>query len=118
MIRALFDESPEAARIENRVAEPAANPYFVFAAQIHAGLAGINEGLSAPAPVEASYSADVPRLPTDMGTAIQAFEESDFVKSAFGSDFAQYYTTLKRAEWTRYLAALSDWEAREYFDLF
>ena len=41
MLRALMRPGDQAARIENRVAEPAANPYFFFASQILGGLSGI-----------------------------------------------------------------------------
>lgn len=116
MIRAIVDGA--ASRIENRVAEPAANPYFTFAAQIAAGLAGLDAARDAPPATENPYDDDAPRLPQDLGEAIAAFEDSTMLAKAFGPDFTPWYTTLKRAEWTRYLAALSQWEQDEYFSLF
>ncbi len=58
MIRALMAPGDRASRIENRVAEPAANPYLFFASQILCGLDGVTSGLSAPAPVENPYTSD------------------------------------------------------------
>ena len=37
---------------------------------------------------------------------------------AFGDDVVDYLVRLKRAEWERYLGALSEWEQAEYFGLY
>ena len=118
MIRALFSPGDPASRIENRLPEPAANPYLAFAAQIHAGLDGIESGREPPAPVESPYAGAAPRLPADLGEAIAIFEHSDFIARHFGQDFRHWLTTLKRAEWDRYRLTVSEWEQREYFSLF
>ncbi|MEP4194098.1 MAG: glutamine synthetase family protein [Aliishimia sp.] len=118
MVRALMTQGDPASRCENRAPEPAANPWYVFAAQIWAGLAGITDGLPLPDAVETPYDTDAPRLPTDMGTAIDYFEGSDFIKKSFGHAFADYYASIKTAEWRRYLGTLSAWEQAEYFDLY
>ena len=118
MIRALMKPGDPASRIENRLPEPAANPYLAFAAQIHAGLDGIAAGVSPPAPAESPYGTDAPRLPADLGAAISAFEGSDFVARHFGADFRTWLVTLKTAEWDRYRMTVSAWEQREYFTLF
>ena len=50
--------------IENRMGEPAANPYLYMAANIAAGLDGIRRELEPPPPVEADpYAAEAPMLP-------------------------------------------------------
>ena len=118
MIRALFSPGDPASRIENRLPEPAANPYLAFAAQIHAGLDGIEAGSELPAPVESPYAGVAPRLPANLGDAIALFERSDFIIRHFGQDFRHWLTTLKRAEWDRYRMTVSEWEQREYFTLF
>ncbi|WP_416898480.1 MAG: glutamine synthetase family protein [Minwuia sp.] len=115
MIRALTRPGDAASRIENRVAEPAANPYYVFASQIAGGLSGLAAGVPAPPPVEAPYADAAPRLPANLGEAIQAFETGHLFRSAFGAEFTSFYARLKRAEWERYLAEVSEWEQREYF---
>ena len=48
MLRVLGRAATPATRIENRIGEPSANPYLYIAAQIHAGLDGIERGLAAP----------------------------------------------------------------------
>lgn len=117
MLRALMQPGDPASRIENRVAEPAANPHYALAAQIACGLAGVERGLTPPPPVEAPYDSNAPALPTNLGAAIDAFEAGTLHAETFGEAFARYLVHLKRAEWQRYLSALSDWERREYSNL-
>ncbi len=118
MLRALMRPGDQAARIENRVAEPAANPYFFFASQILGGLNGMEQDLPLPAPVETPYDTDATRLPASLIAAIEAFEAGDLFKKTLGSTFAGYLSTLKRAEWNRYLMTVSHWEQQEYASIF
>jgi glutamine synthetase len=118
MIRSLMAPGDPASRIENRAPEPAANPYYVFATQILAGLDGINRGLTAPEPVETPYDTDAPALPSSMIAAVEAFERSSFYNEALGDVFVDYLSHLKRAEWVRYLLTVSEWEQTEYFGIF
>ena len=117
MIRALL-ETGRAARVENRAADSTANPYYAFAAQIVAGLEGMAAGLTPPPPSDTPYDDAARALPTDLGAAIAAFDRSRLFREALGDDMVDYLCHLKRAEWGRYLADVSDWEQREYFGLF
>lgn len=118
MVRGLMAPGDGASRIENRVADPAANPYYFFASQILGGLSGIERGLTAPPPVLAPYDADAPGLPSSLIAAIEAFEGGSLFADALGPGFVPYLATIKRAEWGRYLATVSEWEQREYFGLY
>ncbi len=118
MVRSLCEHGNPASRLENRVGEPAANPYLYVASQLYSGLDGVEHGLQPPSPVEAPYEGDADRLPLDLGEALQYFAASSFWRNTLGDEFVDYYTTLKRAEWRRYMHHVSDWEQREYFSLF
>ena len=118
MIRALLQPGDTASRIENRVADPTANPYYFMASQIISGLGGIEANLTAPAPVETPYSGDAESLPKSMIAAVDAFEKSKLFRNHLGDQFVDYLTTLKKAEWDRYLMTVSEWEQAEYFSLF
>lgn len=118
MLRALMAPDDPASRIENRVAEAAANPYLHMASQISAGLDGIVRELAAPDPVVTPYDSSAPPLPRSLGEALTAFEDDAFIDTAFGQGFRQYLATIKRAEWDRFLATVTDWEQREYFSIF
>jgi glutamine synthetase len=118
MIRGLMAPGDPASRIENRVADTTANPYYFFASQILGGLAGIEAGLSAPAPVETPYESAARALPRSLIAAIEAFEAGGLFAAALGPEFVSYLARLKRAEWERYLMTVSEWEQREYFALY
>ncbi|MFC3225601.1 glutamine synthetase family protein [Marinibaculum pumilum] len=118
MLRVLSQKGDPASRIENRLGEPAANPYLYLASQIAAGLDGLNRGLTPPPPVDTPYDNDSPRLPTSLPEALAAMADSPFVAEAFGKPFVDYFLTIKRAEVERFNLDVTEWEQREYFDLF
>lgn len=118
MLRALMAPGDPASRIENRAPDTTANPYFALAAQILGGLSGVTQGLEPPAPTEAPYDGDAPALPTSLAGAIEAFERSELYRGVLGDDVVDYLVRLKKAEWDRYLADISEWEQAEYFNLF
>jgi len=118
MIRALLYPGDSASRIENRVADTTANPYYAFAAQILSGLSGITSGKSAPPATRTPYASNAAQLPDNLSTAIEAFEASQLFSATLGEEFVQYLVHIKRAEWQRYLMTVSEWEQAEYFNLF
>ncbi len=118
MIRALTAPGDSASRIENRVGEPAANPYLFFASQIIAGMAGLERGLTAPDAVEDPYDAQADALPESLLAAIQAFSASPLYRAALGDGFVEYLCTIRQAEWDRYHQTVSEWEQQEYFGLY
>jgi glutamine synthetase len=119
MLRVLGGPGDPDTRIENRIGDPAANPYLYLASQMIAGLSGIDGDKIPPAGADSPYEADAgPLLPTNLGQAVEAFATSKLYRSTIGDEFVDYLTTLKRAEWSRFLATVTDWEQREYFELF
>ena len=118
MIRGLMAAGDPASRVENRVAETTANPYYFFTSQILSGLEGLTSSLSAPDPVETPYETDAPYLPDSLLRAIQLFDGSKFYRTALGDAFVDYLTTIRQAEWNRYHLTVSEWEQAEYFGLY
>ena len=118
MARALMYPGDGASRVENRVADTMANPYFAIAGQILSGLDGLQRKASAPAASETPYDAAAPRLPNTLLAAIEAFEQSPLIADHLGQEFVRYLAQIKRAEWDRYVMTISDWEQAEYFNLF
>lgn len=118
MLRVVRGTSDAATRIENRVGEPAANPYLYLSSQILSGLDGIDSKAVPPPPVEEPYSSDAERLPRSLMEALDAFRDSRFFRVAYGDEFVDYLTTIKQAELDRFLATVTDWEQREYFEIF
>ncbi|HEX5406992.1 MAG TPA: glutamine synthetase family protein [Pseudonocardiaceae bacterium] len=115
--------------LENRLGEPAANPYLYLAADLAAGMDGMTRGLTPPAAVEADpYAAEAPALPATLGDALDAFAGDTLYRERFGSGFVDYYLMMKRSEVARYDTALADsddkdaaaaaWQMREYFEFY
>ncbi|MFT4306859.1 MAG: glutamine synthetase family protein [Microbacterium sp.] len=118
MIRAVGGVGDPATRLENRSGEPAANPYLYIASQLISGMDGVERSLVPPAPVTDPYRADAPALPASLGEATEAFLADLVFADALGSTVVDWYATIKRAEFARYLRHVSDWEQREYFGIF
>ena len=118
MVRALGGGTDPATRLENRVGEPLANPYLYMAAQIVSGLDGIDRALDPGPPAEAPYAAEADLLPKSLDEALRALRSGTFFQAQFGDAFIDYYAHIKSAEFERFQAEVSDWEQREYFDLF
>ena len=118
MIRALGAPGDPASRIENRVGEPAANPYLYMASQIAAGLDGIEHKRDPGPPSDTPYDSDAEPLPASLMDAVDALDRSDMFRKAFGDRFVDYLIAIKRHEIRRFLSDVTDWEQREYFELF
>ena len=118
MLRVLGGPADPATRIENRVGEPAANPYLYLASQIVSGMDGIARGLAPGPSADAPYEADVRRLPASLDDALDALLADPVLVDAFGRTVIDWLVRIKRAEIARFAAEVSEWEHREYFDLF
>lgn len=118
MLRALGTPGDAATRIENRVGEPAANPYLYMASQLAFGLHGIATQADPGPPADTPYETQAAPLPRNLAEALAALEASTVARESFGDAFINYYLRLKRAEIARFEAEVSEWEQREYFELF
>jgi glutamine synthetase len=130
MIRVLGGAGDAATRLENRVGEPAANPYLYILSQVVAGLAGIEAELRPPAADDEPYAAERPMLPKSLPEALDALDKEPLFRRELGDIFIDYFIKLKRAEAGRYLRWLEEagaspqsdepsaWEQNEYFDFF
>jgi glutamine synthetase len=126
MLRVISAPEDPASRIENRVGEPAANPYLYLASQIYAGMDGIQRQLDPGELHEVPYEANVTILPRNLSEALDSLESSAFYKSVLSEEFIRYWLHLRRSEWARFVAAegnvdfagdvVTDWEHNEYFE--
>jgi glutamine synthetase len=118
MLRVVGRPGDPATRIENRIGEPAANPYLYFASQIYSGLDGIEQKLALPPSADTPYEAKADLLPRTLGEALEGLRNDETLCRAFGRTFIEYFCRIKEAEIARFNLEVSDWEHREYFDLF
>jgi glutamine synthetase len=118
MIRVLGSPGDPAARLENRVGEPAANPYLYMASQIFTGLDGMERMLEPGPSADTPYEAQALHLPKSLEEALRALRNDNCLADGFGRNFIDYYLRIKDAEIARYQSEVTEWEQREYFELF
>jgi glutamine synthetase len=124
MVRVFGGPGDPATHLENRVVEPAANPYLYTASQIYAGLDGMAQRHDPGPSADTPYETKAPPLPKNLGEAVAALRSSAVFRKDFGDAFIDYFATLKEAEFARFKAEsthqtdVTAWEQNEYFDLF
>jgi glutamine synthetase len=120
MLRVVGECGDAGTRIENRIGEPAANPYLYLASQIHAGLDGIERRLKAPPATDAPYASADAKLPTSLGEALEALRADNTLVRAFGPSFIDYLVRIKESERLRHEQAedADEFQRREYFGRF
>ena len=57
-------------------------------------------------------------LPATLEEALAALRDDACLAEGFGGNFIDYYLRIKEAELARYHAEVTEWEQREYFELF
>jgi len=141
MVRALGGAGDTATRLENRVGEPAANPYLYMASQIITGLDGITRKLDPGPSADTPYETAAPLLPKSLEEALTALRQDACLADGFGKSFIDYFLRIKHAEiarhqsegtgWTlsklrsrfrrsrdSFQSDVTGWEQKEYFELF
>jgi len=116
----------QATRAEIRCPDPACNPYLTFAALLHAGLEGIEQGYELPEPMETNLyhltaeqrkERGIVSLPETLGEAVDELAGSEVVRKALGPHIFDRYVELKRAEWDEYRVQLTEWELKKYLSV-
>lgn len=96
----IIEGSDSAVRVEKRDAGADANPYYLAAADIAAGLDGIEQGLEPSAMCEgnAYELEDAEPIPTDLETAITLARGSDWLKDVMGELGYELYMQMCERE--------------------
>lgn len=102
--------TPEATRVENRLAGADANPYLVMAASLACGYLGMVTQLDARPPMVGSAWSGGNKLPDDIGPALDALRECKPLADLLGERFTNSYLAVKRAEHQAYFQVISSWE--------
>ena len=105
-------------RLEHRVAAADANPYFLVATQLLAGLAGLEKQLEPPpaATTDVYAATGAEPLPGRLSEALACFAHSSFARSALGEEVTELLGVLGRAEQAAADAAVTGWERRRYLE--
>jgi glutamine synthetase len=106
-VTGMVGSRPDAANLEVKSMDAAANPYLALGAIVAAGIDGIDRELSLPDPV-LQDPADIParrrramgirRLPSSLGEAIGELEDSTMLRGAMGDVLFDAFLATRRAE--------------------
>jgi glutamine synthetase len=118
LIRVAGSRGDATTHLENRVGEPAANPYLYLASQIISGRDGMKNQTDPGPSADEPYLAERPSLHANLEAAVNAFEANDLLRAELGTEFVNYLTAIKRHEVARFNAYVTDWEQREYFEVY
>ncbi|MEU6731721.1 glutamine synthetase family protein [Streptomyces physcomitrii] len=113
--------------LENRTGEPCANPYLALAAQLFAGLEGMNSDSLVPRPALGPDAAGAETLPGSLDESLSAFRQGS-PADLLGTPLARCLAKLKQSELDRFRTwaekeqppegEVTEWEQREYFEAF
>jgi glutamine synthetase len=110
-------------RVEFRVGSADANPYLTAAANIAAGLDGINNKIEPEAPVEGNaydLQDDLPerlQLSSNLRDANYAFNRSAVARQYLGDSFVDHFSASRDWEVREYERSVNDWQLKRYFEI-
>ncbi len=116
-VKATYDEGTH---LEMRAASGLSNPYLSAAATLAAGLLGIEHQYELQPPVEgpSEDNPNLPKLPPNLEVALAGLHADIEMRSLLGEDFVHLFTTVKQFELARFHAHVTDWETKEYMEVY
>ncbi len=114
----LVGDGTPGVRIECRIPGSDMNPYLACAAQLAAGLSGIEENLSLADPVNGDVygMAEIPSIPHTMPAAAEALRGSAMLRKTMGDEVVDHYTRAAEVEQEAFEAIVTDWEIARGFE--
>ena len=124
----LYSKSPKAKRLEFRCPDPSCNPYLAFAAQLLAGIDGVQNRVEPPDPVDKDLYdlppeelARVPQVPGSLDEALEALEADHqylLAGGVFTPDLIETWLAYKREhEIDEVRLRPHPWEFMLYYDI-
>lgn len=116
-----------ATRIELRSPDPSCNPYLALAVMLKAGLDGIKNKISPPAPVNRNIYAltaaerkemGIESLPGSLKEALEELQRNPVVRGALGPHILERFIEAKNLEWDIYRTQVHRWEIDQYLTVF
>jgi glutamine synthetase len=116
-----------ATRCELRCPDPSANTYLAFAVMLAAGLDGVKNKLTPPAPVEENIfdmttaeakKRKITPVSESLDVALEELKNDDVIRGVLGEDTFEKYYEGKRAECDSYRTAVSQWELDTYLEVY
>jgi glutamine synthetase len=114
-------------RVEVRSVDPAANPYLALAVLLKAGLDGIKNQITPPAPVdrniyvmtkEERLAEGVYDLPATLALALDNLKSDEVITSALGGHILEHFVEAKEIEWDMFRTTVHQWERDQYMSMY
>ncbi len=114
-------------RIEVRSVDPAANPYLALAVLLKAGLDGIKNKLTPPAPIdrniyvmnkEERLAEGISDLPATLHLALEELKADEILTSGLGEHILEHFIEAKEIEWDMFRTAVHPWEREQYMKMY
>ncbi|MGJ8602994.1 MAG: glutamine synthetase family protein [Marivita sp.] len=114
----LVGEGTKGVRIECRIPGSDINPYLACAAQLAAGLKGMEDGLKLGDPVtgDVYHMTEIPEIPNTLIKATETLRGSAMLREAMGDDVINHYTRAAEVEQEAFDAVVTDWEIQRGFE--
>lgn len=111
-------ENSPSVRVECRVGGGDLNPYLAFAAQIAAGLDGIEQKMDLEDAFNGNAYTDnsTREIPKSLREASEALDHSSMFRKAFGDSVVDHYVHAARYEQFEYDRRVTDWEVSRGFE--
>jgi len=106
--------SPASTRVEVRVPGADIASHLAIPALVAAGLHGVRTRRSPVAPARGNLEAAADRIIDDWGRALEAFGRSTWIAETLGTELAAQFLAVKRHEYGRFRAHVSDFDRQEY----
>ncbi|MBT2691082.1 type I glutamate--ammonia ligase [Bacillus sp. ISL-47] len=114
-------------RVEVRSVDPAANPYLAMAVLLKAGLDGIKNKLTPPAPVDRNIyvmnkqervEEGIKDLPATLAAALEELKNDEVIVSALGDHIFEHFIEAKEIEWDMFRTQVHPWEREQYMSMY
>lgn len=114
-------------RVEVRSVDPSANPYLAMAVILEAGLNGIRNKLTPPAPVNRNIyamsraerlEAGIEDLPSTLAQALDLLKQDEVMTAALGEHILEHFLEAKEIEWDMFRSTVHPWEREQYLTMY
>lgn len=113
----LCADGTKAVRVECRIGGSDLNPYLAMAAQLAAGIKGIEDKMElAPPSMGDAYEGEGGRIPSTLRDAKDALTASKMLRDAMGDDVIDHYTRCAEWEIEEFDRVVTDYEVARGFE--
>ncbi|MEO1918716.1 MAG: glutamine synthetase family protein [Paracoccaceae bacterium] len=113
----LCSANSSSVRIECRIGGSDLNPYLAMAAQLAAGIKGIEDKMELDPPtVGDAYAGNTGMIPRNLREAMGTLKTSKMLREAFGDDVVDHYARVAEWELEEFDRVVTDWEIARGFE--